>query len=571
MTDPSQNAAAHDRQAPIPPPRFSTAEDVNPPLPGSVGYEDYVAHRAEWMLWVDQQRAQMPDVEQTFTPFFDADLGRMVTPDDPAPEVEPSDAAASSGDGAETPVSHDDVAPGQDRPWQRTDAANGELFAQLYGHQVRYDHRRGRWLLWGGDWWRPDEIGEVRILAKEAARMRYEEATRIEDLARRTQEAGFAIRSENRYRLEAMLVQARSEPPIADAGDSWDSDPWLFGVGNGIVDLRTGTLRRGSPADRVTLHSDVAFDPDATCPRFDRYLVEVFDGDVELIDYIQRAVGYSLSGDISEQCLFLCHGSGANGKSVFLTILRALAGRYAYNAPFATFELRSRSSIPNDLAALAGRRLVTASEVTENARFNEARIKELTGGDKVTARFLNHEFFEFDPVLKLWLAVNHLPVVLDDSYGFWRRVRLIPFTQRFSHDTEPDLIATLLRELSGIVAWAVRGALEWQELGLGSPAAVMAATATYQEESDPLGDFLAARCIERAGFEVRASAAYNAYRSWAEDQGIRDREIVSSKAFGLRMTARFTKQVRKTGKVYTGVGILDGRQEARGDGSGDGS
>jgi putative DNA primase/helicase len=557
VTDTGANGADH--AVPEQPPRFSTAEDVNPPLPGDPGYDHYVARRAEWMLELDQQRAETPGVELTFTPYFDAGLGRMVTPEDPAPEVEPAVDAASSGGGADAPVSRDDIARGQPRPWQRTDAANGELFAQLYGHRVRFDHRRGHWLLWGGDWWRPDETGEVRIFAKEAARLRYEEATRIEDLRARTQEAGFAIRSENRYRLEAMLAQARSEPPIADAGDSWDADLWLFGVSNGIVDLRTGRLRPGRPTDLVTLHTNVVFDPDATCPRFERFVYEVFDGDDELIGFIQRAVGYSLTGDISEQCLFLCHGSGANGKSVFLTILRALAGRYGYNAPFATFELRNRASIPNDLAALAGRRLVTASEVTENARFNEARIKELTGGDKVTARFLNHEFFEFDPVLKLWLAVNHLPTVLDDSYGFWRRVRLIPFTQRFSPDTEPALLETLLHELPGILAWAVRGALAWQEQGLGSPAAVKAATATYKEESDPLGDFLSERCIEGAGFEVKASAVYVAYRSWAEDEGIRDRDVMSNKVFGIRMTARFTKLARKTGKVYLGVGLRETR------------
>jgi len=305
----------------------------------------------------------------------------------------------------------------------------------------------------------------------------------------------------------------------------------------------------------------------------------VFDGDNELIGFIQRAIGYSLTGDISEQCLFLCHGSGANGKSVFLTILRSLAGRYGYNAPFSTFELRSRAGIPNDLAALAGRRLVTASEVTENARFNEARIKELTGGDRVTARFLRAEFFEFDPVLKLWLAVNHLPVVLDESHGFWRRVRLIPFTQQFSHDADPALDSTLAGELPGILAWAIRGVLAWQDQGLGSPAAVMAATATYKEESDPLGDFLSATCIEGAGLEVKASAAYVEYQSWAESQGIRGREVMSGKTFGVRMTARFVKQKRNTGKVYLGVGLRDtrhlepttGPSDGSGDGSGDGS
>jgi hypothetical protein len=275
MTDASPDAVRPNGREPESRPRFSTAEDVSPPLPGDPGYEDYVERRAEWMHWIDQQRADTPGADLVATPYYDAGLGRMVTPEDPAPEAEPAVDAASSGGGVDAPVSRDDIARGQPRPWQRTDAANGELFAQLYGHRVRYDHRRGHWLLWGDDWWRPDEVGVVRILAKEAARLRYEEAADIEDLRQRTQEAGFAIQSENRYRLEAMLAQARSESPIADAGDSWDADPWLFGVSNGIVDLRTGRLRPGDPADRVTLHTGVVFDPESTCPRWEQFLVEV--------------------------------------------------------------------------------------------------------------------------------------------------------------------------------------------------------------------------------------------------------------------------------------------------------
>ena len=226
---------------------------------------------------------------------------------------------------------------------------------------------------------------------------------------------------------------------------------------------------------------------------------------------------------------------------------------------------------PTTSRRLAGRRLVTASEVSENARFNEARIKGLTGGDKQTARFLHHEFFEFEPTLKLWLAVNHLPVVLDDSHGFWRRVRRVPFRRRFAEDADPGLVETLRAELPGILAWAVRGALAWREQGLGSPEAVMAATASYRAESDPLADFLADRCVMTEGVEVRARLAYAAYRGWAEDEGMRDREILSMKAFGTRMTARFTKVARNDGKVYLGVGLRDRRGIGPSDGSGDGS
>jgi putative DNA primase/helicase len=439
--------------------------------------------------------------------------------------------------------------------FNRTDAGNGEYFARLYGDRLRYDHRRGRWLLWNGHWWRDDETRSVRRLAKEAARARYGRATAIADLRDREVEARFAIGSENRQRLDAMLAAAQTEPPLVDPGDAWDADPWLLGVGNGVVDLRTGTLRAGSPDDRITRHTDIAYERDARCPRWLRFLDEVFADDEELIGFVGRAIGYSLTGDTSEQCVFTCYGTGSNGKSVLLSIVRAIAGTYAANTPFSTFEARSRAAIPNDLAALAGARLVTASETAEDARLNESRLKALTGGDPITARFLNREFFTYRPVAKFWLAVNHKPRVIDDSYGFWRRVRLIPFARQFGADADPRLVEALARELPGILAWAVERALAWQDRGLLPPAAVATATAVYRAESDPLADFVEASCVVADGCAVGATAAYKAYRTWAIASGLGEREILSSTSFGTRMKGRFAWGHRKTGNVYFGLGL----------------
>lgn len=354
-----------------------------------------------------------------------------------------------------------------------------------------------------------------------------------------------------------MLAQAQSEPPIGDAGDQWNRDRWLTGVANGVLDLRTGTLRQGLPSDGITMHVSVAFDPDASCPRWLRFLDEVFRGDHELIEFIQRAVGYSLTGITSEQCMFLCYGKGANGKSVLLAVLRAIAGGYAYNAPFSLFEIHGRSAIPNDLAALVGRRLVTSSETNEGTRLNEARVKALTGCDPITARFLHGEFFTFDPVAQYWLAVNHKPTVADDSHGFWRRVRLIPFVRQFS-DEEADqhLVAVLLAELPGILRWAVAGTVAWQEGGLGTPPAVRQATDSYRQESDPLAAFIDQCCIEGDGFSVGSSQAYKAYKAWAHDQGMSDREILTSTLFGSRMSAKFERRHTNRGNAYDCVGLL---------------
>jgi putative DNA primase/helicase len=442
------------------------------------------------------------------------------------------------------------------RRFPRTDAGNGELFAYLNRDQLRYDHRRGRWLGWAGHHWDHDSTGAAPRLAIEAMRMRYRAAEGILDSSEKKREADFAIASENRHRLEALLFLARSLPPLADAGDQWDQDPFLLGVANGVVDLHTGTLRPGRPEDRVTLCTDIVFHAEATCPRWLTFIGEIFQGNEEIIDWLWRAVGYSLSGDTTEQVLFICHGQGANGKSVFLALLRALLGAYAYNAPFSTFELHRRGEISNDLAALTGARLITASETNEGARLNEARIKALTGGDPITARFLYGENFTFHAQGKVFLAVNHLPVVDDLSHGFWRRVRLLPFLRTFTTDADPHLEEKLRRELPGILAWAVRGCRAWQERGLTPPHAVLAATRNYREESDPLAEFLAEKMVSAENCRVLSAEAYGAYQTWARAQGMTDREILTSTAFGRKLGDRFPSKKSNRGKLYLGVGLL---------------
>ena len=437
----------------------------------------------------------------------------------------------------------------------RTDSGNAELFAHLYGDTVRYDHRRAKWLVWDTHHWREDTDGKAVRLAIETARTRFRHAESLHDLTKRQAEAKFAIQSENRARLEAMLAGARSLHPLTARGDEWDRDPFLLGVRNGVVDLKTGRLRPGTPEDNITLWADIPYLEQAPCPRWLAFLEEVFQGSEELIDFVWRAVGYSLSGDISAQCVFLAYGQGANGKSVFLSVLRELLGSYAYNAPFSTFELRVRSEMTNDVAQLAGRRLVTASETNEGTRLNEARIKALTGGDPVTARFLYGEHFAFRPQAKIFLAVNHLPVVEDLSYGFWRRVRLLPFGRTFAHDADPQLEQKLHRELPGILQWALAGCLAWQKRGLEPPASVLAATESYRETSDPLAEFIEASLVMEEVRSIGAREAYAAYQAWTKAQGMTDREVLTLTAFGRKMGARFAAKKGTGGKRYLGVGL----------------
>lgn len=312
-----------------------------------------------------------------------------------------------------------------------TDSGNAELIAELFGDRLRFDHRRNRWLRCKDGKWIEDSNGEVYLMAIEAARARFKSAARMGNDTDRKEGLRWALTSESKYRLHAALELAKRTTPIADSGDNWDSDPLLLGVVNGVVDLQAAELRPSRPEDRITLQARVDYDPVALCPQFEQFLYQVFQGDDELIRFVQKAIGYSLTGEVNEQCLFLCYGQGANGKSTFLETVRSLMGNYAHNLPFSAFELKARSSVPNDIAGIVGKRFVTAVETNENVAFNEGRVKALTGGDQSTARFLYQEHFSFDPTAKFWLAFNHKPRVTDDSHGFWRRVRLIPFLARF--------------------------------------------------------------------------------------------------------------------------------------------
>lgn len=404
--------------------------------------------------------------------------------------------------------------------FRQTDAGNAEWIAHLYGDRLRFNHARKYWLIFKGGHWQVDDDGEVNRLAKLAARQRGKEAGQLEEDAGLEEAVKWALKSEHAYRIRAALKLAESTPPIADNGKGWDSEPFLLGVQNGVLDLRTGKLRAAKPEDRITLRTAVPFEPSAKCPRFEQFVCEIFLDDVELIGYVKRAIGYCLTGDVSEQCLFLCYGEGANGKSVLLEIFRYVLGGLAHNLPFSAFELTGRSTIPHDLAGVVAKRFVTSAETNENVRFNEARLKAISGGDTCTARFLFQEFFSFDPTAKFWLAFNHKPRVTDDSHGFWRRIRLIPFPVKFEGGrADKDLLGKLKAEGAGILAWAVRGCLAWQREGLGEPSAVRAATKLYREESDALATFLEERYESSPKSVVGSTQILEEFKQWAEANG----------------------------------------------------
>jgi putative DNA primase/helicase len=295
-----------------------------------------------------------------------------------------------------------------------------------------------------------------------------------------------------------MLARAQAERGVAITHNALEVDPWRLTVMNGTLDLRTGEMGEHRREDLYTRFVPVEYDPVAECREWLVFLNRVLNGNEELIAFLQRAMGYSLTGSTGEQCLFFLHGSGANGKSTFLEILRALLGDYAVQADFATF-LENRNDGPrNDIARLFGARVVTSSEVGEGKKVNESLVKSLTGTDRVAARFLYAEAFEFLPTFKLWLAANHKPVIRGTDTAIWRRIRLVPFTVEIPEgERDPELPNRLRAELPGILAWAVQGCLLWLESGLGVPDQVRAATDAYRRESDILGAFNRRKAVPR--------------------------------------------------------------------------
>jgi putative DNA primase/helicase len=448
-------------------------------------------------------------------------------------------------------------------PLNLTDAGNAEAFAILHGERFRFDHSRGKWLVWNGRYWMADETGEADRAALDTARQRLMAAMLITDTDDRQDAAQWSLHSESTYARRAMLTSAQSIASLATTAADYDRDPLLFTVGNGTLDLRTGELRECRPDNLITRATEVDYLAVAQCPRWMRFLEEVFLGDQELITFVQRAVGYSLSGDTREQCLLILYGGGANGKSTFLEIMLKLVGTHGAITSFSTFLVHQNPGTPrNDVAKLRGARLVKAAESQKQAALDEATVKEVTGGDTISARFLFREFFDFRPQFKIWLTTNHRPTIYGTDDAIWRRIRLIPFNQQFTGKRRDSRLREKLEaELSGVLAWAVRGCLEWQRIGLGDAPAVESATLQYRRESDHFGRFLSERCTDRPRDQASGRELFDAYVQWCANSGEKPE---SNNTFAKALADRAMQKKRtKKGTVYTGVGLRPSTKAAK--------
>lgn len=445
--------------------------------------------------------------------------------------------------------------PDRARHYEQSELGNARRLVDTFGHDLRHVPQMGRWYAWDGRRWAEDITGDAVRRAKAVTDEMLSEARLLADDKR----FNWARRSQSNGAINSMLSLAATEPHIPVKIEQFDADPFSFCAGNGTVDLRSGVLRPHSRTDLITKVTDVAYHPDAPCPTWERFLADVFDGDQDLIDFVQRYAGYSLTGDVSEQVMVFAHGGGRNGKTTLLNTLRGITGDYGMQLDPAVLTGEAGEQHPTGLTDLRGARFVATVETEQGNRLNESLIKQLTGGDPIRARRMRQDFFEFNPTHKLWFAGNHLPRIGGTDIGIWRRLALLPFRVEFGPGkADRHLPAKLAAESAGILAWAVQGCLWWQRDGLGIPTAVTEATGAYRQSQDHIGRFLADVGVVGPSFYVASAQMREAYEKWCHSQGERP---WSAQAMGRELTAKgFQTTTLGTGydrrRGWIGVGLM---------------
>jgi putative DNA primase/helicase len=450
-----------------------------------------------------------------------------------------------------------------------TDCGNARRLVARHGAALRHCHPWRSWLVWDGRRWRPDDTAEATRRAKETIDFLFRQAEAEVAEVRKQLEAGqgdeaelkgrlasatrrlkFCLKSQAAQRVNAMLDMARSEPGVPILPAEMDVNPRLLNVENGTIDLRTGELRPHRQEDLITKLAPVVYDPDAHCPLWERCLSRWMDGNKGLTDYLRRVAGYWLTGDVSEQCLWFFHGAGANGKSTFLLALLSLLGDYGMQAVADLLMTKKHEAHPTERADLFGKRLVATIETEEGKRLAEALMKQLTGGDKVRARKMRQDFFEFSPTHKIVLAANHKPQVRGTDHAAWRRIKLVPFVVTIpDHEKDKQLADRLKAESSGVLAWAVAGCLDWYRHGMQEPDEVRQATEAYRREQDVICTFITECCHCQAEARVKVSALYEAYGRWSGDR------FTTQPAFNEKLRANGYESRRGHGGSYFWYGL----------------
>jgi P4 family phage/plasmid primase-like protien len=415
-----------------------------------------------------------------------------------------------------------------------TDTGNAERLADRHGANLRYCYPWGKWLVYDGARWQVDDRGAVVRLAKDTARSIFEEAKEALDDETAKRLGKWAGSSLSESKLRAMISLAQSEPGIPVLPEEMDASKDLLNVLNGTIDLRIGELREHRRGDLITKIAPVEYAPRADAPMWAQTLERALPS-LEVRTFFKKLCGYALTGDVSEQMLPVLYGTGANGKSTVLNALLAVMGDYGTQAAPDLLAAK-KGSHPTELADLFGMRFVASIEVEDGSRLAESLVKQLTGGDRVKARRMRQDFWEFEPTHKVLMACNHKPQVRGTDNAIWRRIRLVPFTETIPPAEQDRQLPDKLRaEAAGILAWAVEGCLEWRREGLQAPEAVRHATGAYRAEMDVLGAFLRECCELGHEYNEAAKDLYAAYRRWCEESGERPE---TQRKFGSRLTER---------------------------------
>ncbi len=444
----------------------------------------------------------------------------------------------------------------------RTDAANAWRFVDKFEHRILYIPKWKKWLAWDGRRWLDDGGVGVYQLGKQFSDglwAEYVQAARTE-ITRDELNAirSFVRRSNQRGKIADFIALAQSDERVVCQHENLNKDPYLLNVANGTLNLKTGELSKHNPNDLITQAAPVSYSAEATCPQWMDALSLIFDGDKEIVWYLQQLLGYCFSGLVSEHILPIAYGCGCNGKSTIVNVVLGLMGDYGAIANQELLMPAKHSGHPTEKAALYQKRFVAISEPAQGRRLDESKTKELTGGDMVSCRRMNEDFWNYSPTHTFWMSTNHKPKIGGTDEGIWRRVKLIPFLVDLRTKTEPRkgfaewLIAN---EGPGILAWAVRGFQDWLEFGFAEPPAVTQATETYRAGEDELGSWLAEFCIVEDGAVEQAGRLFESYQ--------RAGGRMTKTSFGEQMSQRFEKEKPTTGPnrkkmVYHGVRLADG-------------
>lgn len=454
--------------------------------------------------------------------------------------------------------------------YRQTDLGNARRFADANADRLRFVRVWNQWLAWDGKRWKRDELGVEVAAAKQVVSSVYRDAASRAQIAAKATSTGetvaptieideltkWARDCAKRARIEAMISLARSEPEIAAESTIWDRDAWLLNAKNGTIDLRSGELRPHRQDDMLTMLAPVDYDPRATCPRFEQFLERV-QPDAEVRAWIQRYLGYAITGDVREQCLAFFYGGGSNGKSVLLDVVLEILGSYGLRAAADLVLAKHGEAHPTELADLEGRRFVVCSEIEQGRAWAESLIKRITGDQTITARRMRQDFYTFPATHKILVAANTRPIVRGTDHGIWRRMRLVPWNIRIPDaEQNKELPAELVaQEAPGILAWLVRGCLAWQNRGLDNAPAIAEATAKYRAAQDILGRWIEDRCDVSAGQWQATTSLYESFVDWCKAEGMRD--AWQRNTWRERMLERdgITEERKDHGKIRALVGL----------------